>query len=191
MPSDSQSASTDAGQAQRALGVAVARGGHRDALHLEARLDDVAQRKRGPQALAVALLGLRRVAADERAVGEEVVREVLGARIAARPLEQLARHRLRALDLAQRDEHLADADERARLAGRVAELAAELEALARTPRARPGRRRRRRRGASRARRAPRRARPGRRARARARSPRRAALARSRRRRAGRRARRTR
>ena len=129
MPSDSQSASTDAGETQRALGVAVARRRHRDALHLEARLDHVPERKRRAQALAVALLGLRRVAADQRAVGEEVVREVLGARVARGPLEQLARERLGSLDVAERDEHLADADERAGLSGRIAELAAELEAL--------------------------------------------------------------
>ena len=60
-------------------------------LHLEARLDDVARRKRGPRALAVAEPGLLGVAADERAVGEEVVREVLGARIARGPVEQVVR----------------------------------------------------------------------------------------------------
>ena len=58
MPSDSQSASTDAGEAQRAPRVAAAGGGHRDALHLEARLDHVAERQRRSQALAVALLRL-------------------------------------------------------------------------------------------------------------------------------------
>ena len=58
---------------------------HRHTLHLEARLDDVAERKGGPQTLAVAGSRLLGVTADERAVGEEVVREVLGARIAVRP----------------------------------------------------------------------------------------------------------
>src|SRR5205823_1247959 len=43
--------------------------------------------------------------------------------------EQLLRERLGALDVAQRDQHLADADERARLPGAVTELTAELAAL--------------------------------------------------------------
>ena len=129
MPNDSQSASTDAGEAEPTLRIAVAGDGHRDALHLEARLDDVAERKCGPQALAVALLGLDRVATDQRAVGEEVVAEVLGARVVTRALEKLPRHRLGTVDVAERDEHLADADERPSLSRGVAELAAKLEAL--------------------------------------------------------------
>jgi hypothetical protein len=86
------------------------------------------QRKRRLQALAVAPLGFARVAADERAVCEKVVREVLSARIAGPPLEQLERQGLRARDLAQRDECLADADERTRLATGVAKLTTKLEA---------------------------------------------------------------
>ena len=97
MPSDSQSASTEPARTSARRGSPAAGRRHRHALHLEARLDDVAERKRRPQALAVALLGLLRIAADQRAVGEEVVREVLGARVAARPLEQLARERLGSL----------------------------------------------------------------------------------------------
>src|SRR5687767_13410932 len=49
---------------------------HRHTLHLEARLDDVAERKGGAQTLPVAGSRLLGVTADERAVGEEVVSEV-------------------------------------------------------------------------------------------------------------------
>jgi hypothetical protein len=57
-----------------------------------------------------------------------VVREVLGPRIAACPLEQLEGQTLRARDLAQCDEHLADADECTRLTSRVSKLTAKVEA---------------------------------------------------------------
>jgi hypothetical protein len=70
-----------------------------------------------------------RVAADERAVGEEVVREVLRPRVATSPLEQLVGERLRAFRVTERDEHLGYADERASLAGSVTELLAECAAL--------------------------------------------------------------
>jgi hypothetical protein len=53
---------------------------------------------------------------------------MLSPRIAGCPLEQLKRESFRARDLAQRDEHLADADERTRLATRVSKLTAQLEA---------------------------------------------------------------
>src|ERR671918_1961167 len=89
-----------AGQAEGALGIAVPRRRHRHTFDLEARLDDVPERNRRAQALAVAHLRLLRIAAHERAVGEEVVREVLGARIPGRALEKLARERLRALAVA-------------------------------------------------------------------------------------------
>ena len=42
------------------------------------------------QALPLACLRFERVTTDQRAVGEEVVAEVLGAQVIARPLEQLA-----------------------------------------------------------------------------------------------------
>ena len=59
------------------------------------------------------------------------MREVLrtGVVVCTGELEQLDRQRLGALDLAERDEHLADADERARLASAVGEAAAEGETL--------------------------------------------------------------
>ena len=50
-------------------------------------LDDVAERKGGPQALAIARSRFLRVTADERAVGEEVVREMRRPHIAAGPVE--------------------------------------------------------------------------------------------------------
>ena len=53
---------------------------------------------------------------------------MLGSQVVARALEQIARHRLGALDLAERDEYLADADERSGLPGGIAELAAKLQA---------------------------------------------------------------
>src|SRR5687768_15952829 len=102
---------------------------HRHALDFEARLDDVAEWKRGPQAFAVTLLGLVDLAADQRAVGEEVKAEVLRAGIACGQLEQLAGERLGSLDVAHCDEHLADADERAGLTRSVGEFAAEQAAL--------------------------------------------------------------
>jgi hypothetical protein len=60
----------------------------------------------GSEAFAVALLGALVVAADQRAVGEEVAREVLGADVVVRPreLEQRARQLLCPLHLTARDE---------------------------------------------------------------------------------------
>ncbi len=127
MPSDSQQRLDRRSQAQRALVVAVAGDCHRDALHFEARLDHVAERKRRLQALAVALLGFHGVAADQRAVGKEVVREVLGAQVVTRMLEEVPRHRLGTVDVPERDEDLADADKRSGHPGGVSELAADLE----------------------------------------------------------------
>jgi hypothetical protein len=69
--------------------VAGAGSGHCNALDLEARLDDVSERKRRLQAFSVALLGFLGIAADQCAVREEVSGEVLGARVAARHLEQV------------------------------------------------------------------------------------------------------
>lgn len=51
---------------------------------------------------------------------------MLGAQVVTGAPEQLARQRLGALHLAERDEHLAHADERTGLAGGIPELAPDL-----------------------------------------------------------------
>ncbi len=119
------------GENERSLGPAEPCACHCDALNLEARLEDVPEWERSFEASPVSDLGHVAVARDERAVGQEVVREMLCTRVVVRAgeLEQLDRQRLGPLDLAECDEHLADADERARLASAVAEAAAEGETL--------------------------------------------------------------
>ena len=105
--------------------------GHGDSLHLEARLEHVPKGQGCFEAAPVARFRRLAISGDQRAVGVEVVGEVLGARIVVSPreLQQVVRQRLGALDLAEGDEHLADTDERVHLAAAVAEGAAEGEAL--------------------------------------------------------------
>ena len=84
-----------------------------------------------PAGSPVQVLGFVVVAANERAVAEEVVTEVLSPRITplAGQLEQLPRQRLGTADLALGHEQLADTAERAHLAEPVARGAPKLETL--------------------------------------------------------------
>ena len=95
--------------------IAASRSSHRDALHLEARLDDVSEWERRSQARGSVPRRLA-LALDQCAVGEEVEREVLGARISPCHFQELARQRGGSLDLPHRDEHLADAAQSSPLA---------------------------------------------------------------------------
>src|SRR6266545_822089 len=60
----------------------------------------------------VARPGSHAVAADQRAIGEKVMREMRGAQIvlALRIRERFARHRLDDVELADTDQHLHEAD---------------------------------------------------------------------------------
>ncbi len=129
MPSDSHSASTARREPDPAYEIAASRSSHRHTLDLEARLDDVSERQRRSQALAIALLGDLALAVDQCAVGEEVERKVLGARISFGHFEELARQRGGSLDLPHRDEHLTDAAQSPALAHPVGKPSPDLEAL--------------------------------------------------------------
>src|SRR4051794_14607280 len=95
---------------------------HRHALYLDARLDDVADFERSSKTLPITLLRFPAVAADQRAVREEVHCEVRRPDVAVRSLEQVVGECFGTLNLAERNEDLADTDERPRLAHMLAEL---------------------------------------------------------------------
>ena len=126
---------------------------HRDSLHLEARLDDVAEGERGAQALAVALLRFRRVAADQRAVGEEVVGEVPRCADRRRPRSRRSRESASARAVSPSATSTWQTPTSARVSPAGSPSSRRRARPARRRRARLVARRRRRRGASRARRA--------------------------------------
>ena len=130
MPSDSQSASTDPARRNPRSRIAVAGDGHRDALHLEARLDDVSERKRGLQALAVTLLGLapcRRGSTRSRRGSGSAKCSVRGSSPAR---SSSSREIVSARSTSPSATSTWQTPTSARVSpGRVAELAAELEAL--------------------------------------------------------------
>src|SRR5438876_3631091 len=96
---------------ERTSRLAVARLRHRDPLHLDARLEDVAELECGAKALSVALLRIGTVAAKERTIGEEMAREVPRPGIVLGPPHELVREGFSAFRLAKRYVHLTHADE--------------------------------------------------------------------------------
>jgi hypothetical protein len=70
----------------------------------------------------VALLRLRAVAADQRAIGEEMDCEVLCPNVVLSSREEVLRESLSAFNLVKRNEELTHAHKRSKLAGRVAEI---------------------------------------------------------------------
>ena len=100
-------------------------------MQLEARLQQVAEWQRSFETASVALLRDFALPCDERGVREEVVGEVLGAEIvvSACQIEELTGECLGALDVAEGDQHLADADKSPHLATTITEGTVRNKAL--------------------------------------------------------------
>src|SRR5207248_5996207 len=93
----------------------------RNTLHLGARLDDVPELARGAKTSPVALLRFGALAANQRAVGEEVDCEVPRPHVILPSLEELVREGFSA-HFVECDQYLAHAHERSRFAVEVAEI---------------------------------------------------------------------